>query len=121
MVPETQMSWTAALLGVAAALAVGLTAPGWRAAGALALGVVLSLGNFAWLKAGARAITTYGSNQPLRSGVVRFILRFWLLAACLYAIFISHLVPMMWVVAGLFAVPAAVLVESTRMLLQPDR
>src|SRR5690348_4016537 len=113
MAPETKMSWTAGLLGLAGSVAVGLAAPGWRAAAGLALGVGLSLINFAWLKAGARVIARYGSAQPMRSGMIRFLLRFWLLAVCLYAIFISHLVPIAWVVTGLFAVPAAVLIEST--------
>jgi len=112
------MSWTGAGLGAAACLAAGWVAPQhWQAAAGLAAGVGLSLINFSWLKAGARALTRHAAaGQPVGGGVGRFLARFWLLAACLYAIFISHLVPLAWVIAGLFAVPAAVLVESTRML-----
>ncbi len=53
-----------------------------------------------------------------RPGAGRFVLRFLLLAGALYAIFISHLVPLMAAVAGLFSAPAAVLIEMLIELAQ---
>lgn len=105
----------ASVLAAAAALAL------WRlhgasAALALAAGALLSLLNFAWLKSGAEAFLAAASgapvNRPIVLGALRFFARFLLLLLCLCAIFISHLLPFAWVVAGLFAVPAGALLAG---------
>ena len=109
MSPETRIAVGAAGVG-----AVGAWAAGWRwgapTALAASLGAALSLLNYLWLKAGARALLPAAgevSPRGVRSGALRFLTRLGLLGACLYAIFISHLLPFPPVVWGLFAIPLA--------------
>lgn len=124
MSPERQIHWTAVALGAAAALAVTFLRNPVTGV-ALAVGAVLSLINFAWLESGARSILAAAAgapvNRPVVFGTARFFARFLLLLVCLCAIFISHLMPMLWVVVGLLAVPAAALGVGVRLLLAGSR
>lgn len=124
MSPERQIRWAAAGVGVAAALGAGLGRSSAAGLG-VAIGTALSVFNFAWLDAGARSLLTAAAGAPLSRPIVfgslRFFARFLLLLVCLCAIFISHLVPMMWVVAGLFAVPAAAILVGIWLLVAGSR
>lgn len=127
MLPENRISIIAAILAAAA----GATTARVLGAGygvALALGASLSLLNYRWLKAGARAMlperalaggtpAALGTTAAMAWGMARFLARYLLLGLCLCAIFISHLLPFSPVVWGLFAVPAAALVEAVWQLI----
>ncbi|MGH9417447.1 MAG: hypothetical protein ACRD01_12550 [Terriglobales bacterium] len=128
MLPENRISVIAAALAVIAGLLAALWA-GLPAAVALLVGAGLSLGNYRWLKAGARAMlpdtaaagpapAALGATAAMGWGMLRFAARLLLLALCLCAIFISHLLPFSPVVWGLFAVPAGAMVEAVWQLVQ---
>lgn len=122
--PERQIRLAAIALGGVVAVALAL-AHSPASALALALGAALSVFNFAWLDAGVRSLLAAVAGAPLTRpillGALRFFARFLLLLVCLCAIFISHLVPMVWVVAGLFAVPAAAILVGIWLLLVASR
>jgi len=104
-------------LGAAATLVVAVRW-GWRAAAGLALGVVLSWVNYRWLKQGVAALAQLSTAQADAPRVhipkrvyVKFFGRFALLLIAVYVILSGSLVPGATVLAGLFAVVAAVLIE----------
>jgi len=91
---------------------------GWRAALGLAVGAGLSWINFRWLKAGISALAGLANPRPgeqdarvPRSVYVKFIGRFVLLLVVVYVILSRSLLPSAALLAGLFAVVAAVLAE----------
>jgi uncharacterized membrane protein len=103
------------LVYAVAGAVICLAVAGWRAAGGLAVGAALSYLNFVWLKAGVKAIVARavaGKDAPTNHGAGRFIARFFVLAAALCAIFFSHLVAFGAVLAGLFAVAGALMMEA---------
>ncbi|MGH9467841.1 MAG: ATP synthase subunit I [Terriglobales bacterium] len=119
---EGRIFWGAIGLGLIAGVTVGA----WRgpAAGVgVALGAGFSVVNYAWLRSGANALVAAAAGnavtQPMRWGLVRFLMRFGLLAGCVYAILISRLVPLPPVLGGLFVVPAAAVAEGLRLILVP--
>ncbi len=104
-------------LGAAATLVVAV-GWGWRAAAGLALGAALSWVNYRWLKQGVAAIAQLSTAQADAPKVripkrvyVKFFGRFALLLVAVYAILSGSLLPGATVLAGLFAVVAAVLIE----------
>jgi hypothetical protein len=112
---ERAIAMAAAWLGGAAALAVGLVR-GPAVGVALGLGAGLSLVNYSWLVAGAYALLPASGEPPAGGGgVARFLGRFALLAGVVCAIFISHLLPVLPVLLGLFAVPAATIGVGVRL------
>lgn len=120
--PEGRIFYIALALAILAAL---ILAP-WRgplSALALAIGATFAILNYVWLVAGANALVAAAAGQqltrPMARGVVLFFLRFALLAACVSAILISRLVPLLPVLGGLFVVPAAATVEGVRQLTLP--
>jgi hypothetical protein len=104
-------------LGATASLVVAIRW-GWRAAAGLALGALLSWVNYRWLKQGVAALVQLSVTQADAPKVripkrvyLKFFGRFALLLAAVYVILSGSLVPGATVLAGLFAVVAAVLVE----------
>lgn len=104
-------------LGATASLVVAIRW-GWRAAAGLALGALLSWVNYRWLKQGVAALAQLSVTQADAPKVripkrvyLKFFGRFALLLAAVYVILSGSLVPGATVLAGLFAVVAAVLVE----------
>ena len=116
---ETRIGWLTAVVGAVAALA----ALPWRPPAALgvACGAALSLVNYLWLRAGVEVLAGGGGVATVSWGMMRFLLRFALLGLCLYGIFISHLAPVAWVLAGLFAAPAAALALGVGQLIRGFR
>ncbi len=83
----------------------------------MAAGAGLSLLNFSWLARGAHALLPDRGATAGRGGaLVRFVARFGLLAGAVCAIVISHLLPVMPLILGLFAVPAATIGVGLRLL-----
>jgi hypothetical protein len=91
---------------------------GWRAALGLAVGAGLSWINFRWLKTGISTMADLANVRPgeqaakvPRSVYVKFLGRFVLLLVAVYVILSRSLLPAAALLAGLFAVVAAVLAE----------
>ncbi len=91
---------------------------GWLAAAGFLVGVLVSWINFRWLKQGVNALTRAATAQPGEESVripkrvyVRLVARYVLLLAVLCAILFGSWLPGGAVLAGLFAVVAAVVVE----------
>ena len=88
---------------------------GWRGSAGLALGSVVSWLNFRWLKgsvqAFGRSATAQAGSQNVRVPVgayIKFFARFALLLGILYVILTRPWLPVIPVLAGLFASAAAV-------------
>ena len=99
------------VVGTAAALALGI-ALGWRASLGFALGCAIASVNFYWLKHVVSALadraTRSGSRESSQGIVFRFLLRYFLIALGVYAIFRSSSVSLNGLLAGLFLPVAAI-------------
>ena len=87
----------------------------WAALGFF-LGCAISYLNFHWLKSGIQAladrVTNSGKPQSGKGIVVRFLLRYALLAAAAYAILTSFPASLRGLLAGLFLPVAAIICEA---------
>lgn len=100
------------ILGAGVLLMLGAAvAGGWRTALGAGIGVGLSGVNYAWLKAGVDSLSP-DAGASANAALVRFAARQILVCGALCAMFISHLVPLPAVAAGLFAAPAGVLAAA---------
>lgn len=120
---ELRIEWLTLGLGAAGAVSAGLRW-GWREAAGVALGAALSWINYRWLKQAITAMAQLSSAQANAPRVrlpasvyVKFLGRFVLLVGVVCVILAGSLVPGGAVLAGLFAVVAAVLVEMIYLLL----
>jgi hypothetical protein len=114
---ERRIEWLTIALGFAGSVfaAIGW---GWGAGAGVALGAALTWLNFRWLKQGVGALVAVsiaqaGSEQarvPLLV-YVKFFGRFALLLVVLYVILSRTILPVAAVLAGLFALVAAVMIE----------
>ena len=109
-----RIEWLTLALGGAGAAWAGWRWGGWGSAG-LAIGAAISWVNFRWLKgsvqAFGRAATAQAGSQQVRvpvSAYIKFFGRFALLLGILYVILTRSWLPMIPVLAGLFASAAAV-------------
>jgi hypothetical protein len=91
---------------------------GWRVSAGIASGAILSWINYRWLKQGvstlARLSTAQAGTEKARvppSAYLKFLGRYALLIVAAYAILQGFKLPAASLLAGLFAVIAAVLVE----------
>ena len=124
---ESRIEWLTAGVGTAAAL-VAAVWWGSRAAAGVVLGAALAWVNFRWLKQGVAALaqlfTARSGAQSVRIPkriYAKFLGRFALLLAVVYVILSGTLFPAAAVLAGLFALVAAVLVELLYELLRGER
>ena len=99
------------IVGLAAAVALGL-ALGWRTSLGFVLGCAIASVNFYWLKRVVSALadraTQSGGGESNRGVVSRFLLRYFLIALGVYAIFRSSSVSLNGLLAGLFLPVAAI-------------
>ena len=109
-----RVEWLTLALGGAGAAWAGWRW-GWRGSAGLAIGAALSWVNFRWLKgsvqAFGRAATAQAGSRNVRvpaSAYIRFFGRFALLLGILYVILTRSWLPVIPVLAGLFAAAAAV-------------
>jgi hypothetical protein len=114
---ERRIEWMTLALGAAGGVFAGVRW-GWRPGAGVALGAVLTWLNFRWLKQGVGALVTIstgqsGSDQARvpRTVYFKFFGRFALLLLVVYAILSRSILPVAAVLAGLFAVVAAVMIE----------
>jgi hypothetical protein len=109
-----RIEWLTLALGGAGAAWAGWRW-GWRGSAGLAVGATLSWVNFRWLKgsvqAFGRAATAQAGSQDVRvptSAYIKFFGRFALLLGILYVILTRSWLPVIPVLAGLFAAAAGV-------------
>ena len=103
----------AALVAVAIS---ALLAP-WRVTTGLALGGALALFNQHWLRSSVEAVFEGASaTRPPRLGAARYILRYFVVAAVVYAAAASGLASLAATLAGMCAVVAGLLAEGFRQL-----
>lgn len=121
---QKRIEWFTLALGLTAALATTWRW-GWRGGLGLAIGSALSWLNFRGLGAGISTLAGLSSAKPgveaprvPRSVYVKFFGRFVLLLVAVYVILSRSLLPAGAVLAGLFAVVAAVLIEIVYELLR---
>ena len=114
---ERRIEWLTLALGVAGAV-FAAARWGWRHGAGVGVGTLLTWLNFRWLKQGVGALVTVstaqaGSEQARvpRSVYVKFLGRFALLLLVVYVILSRSLLPVAAVMAGLFALVAAVMIE----------
>jgi len=114
---QKRIEWLTLALGLTAAL-VTTWRWGWRGGLGLAIGSALSWLNFRGLGTGIPTLAGLSSVQPgvevprvPRSVYIKFFGRFVLLLVVVYVILSRSLLPAGAVLAGLFAVVAAVLIE----------
>ena len=118
-----RIEWLTLALGGAGAAWAGWRWGGWGSAG-LAIGAAISWVNFRWLKgsvlAFGRAATAQAGSPQVRvpvSAYIKFFARFALLLGILYVILTRSWLPMIPVLAGLFASAAAVVLALVFELL----
>lgn len=114
---ERRIEVLSLVLGLAVALVTSWRW-GWRAGLGLAVGASLSWINFRWLKTGISTLARLSMVGPgeaaprvPKSVYFKFLGRFALLLLVVYVILSRELLPAGAVLAGLFAVVAAVLLE----------
>jgi hypothetical protein len=125
---ERRIAWLTPALGVAAGAVVAFT-HGWRWGLGIAVGGGLGWLNFHWLRQGLDAMQLYAAGQageeapkvkvPLRTWL-GFGLRYGLLAAGIYVIFVGAKVPILSMIVGLCALGAATLAASVIEILHPS-
>jgi len=120
MNPERAMAVWAAIWGALGVVAFTM-GRGAGSGAAFALGAALGLVNLRWLTWGVHALADAAAgqavNRPMRAGIIRFAMRFALLAAVVCAILFSRILPIVPLLWGLFAAPAGALAEALRLLL----
>jgi hypothetical protein len=96
--------------------AAGLAVYGWRIALGFACGCAIAYLNFHWLKrvvtALADSITAAGHSQSSKGIVLRFLLRYFLMAVAAYAIFTVTPASLYGLFAGLFLPVAGIACEA---------
>ncbi len=102
-------------VGTVAALVLGI-ALGWQVSLGFVLGCAIASVNFYWLKRVVSALadraTQSGSRESGRGIVLRFLLRYLLIALGVYVIFRSSSVSLNGLLAGLFLPVAAIGCEA---------
>ena len=105
------------LVAALAAAAVSAFVAPWRVTAGLALGGALSLFNQYWLRSSVEAVFAgAASGRPPRMRAARYVLRYFVVAAVVFAAFKAGLVSLVATLAGLLAVVAALLAEGFRQL-----
>ena len=103
------MCWTVAL----SALVSAPLAP-WRVTTGLLLGGALALLNHHWLRSSVRAAFSSAATTGLRPklSIARFVLRYFVVAACVIAAYELDLISIVATLAGLSAFVVAALIEG---------
>jgi small-conductance mechanosensitive channel len=114
---ERRIEYLTLAIGVVATIAAALIW-GWRVSAGVAFGAFLSWINYRWLKQGvatlARLSTAQAGTEKARvppSVYLKFLGRYALLIAAAYAILRGFKLPAASLLAGFFAVIAAVILE----------
>ena len=84
----------------------------WQISGGVALGGMLSLLNFYWLKTSTGAMLAESAEGGKPSLIVRFFLRYLVIGAVIVISYLSNLVSVVALLSGLLAFTVAVFAES---------
>jgi small-conductance mechanosensitive channel len=113
------------VLGALVAAAVGLLY-NWIWAAGIFIGSLLAWTSFRWLKQGVEALATAATAQATRQHVrvpvaiyFKAMFRYGLIALSIYVIFKYLNVPILSMIAGLFALGAAAILASLYEILRP--
>lgn len=103
------------IVSVAIAASVGLFAAPWQVTSGLILGGALSILNFRWLHSSVAAIFQLNpdSERP-RAGVSRYVLRYMVVGAVVFAAVSLQIVSLAATLAGLCAFVPALFAEALR-------
>lgn len=122
---EEIIARTTLVIGFAAAIPVGFL-HGWVWAAGIGVGTVLAWLNFRWLRQGTDALRVAMTSLPVPPkgrvpiGIYfKAVFRYGLIGLAIYVIFKYLKVPILSMIAGLFALGAAALVASTYEVLRP--
>jgi hypothetical protein len=114
---ERRIEWLTLALGAGGAV-FAAAGWGWRAGAGVGVGALLMWLNFRWLKPGVGALVSVSAAQAdskqvrvPRSVYMKFFGRFALLLFVVYVILSRALLPVTALLAGLFALVAAVMLE----------
>lgn len=100
-----------------AAVAAGAALAPWRVTAGLALGGALALFNQHWLSTSVEAVFEgAGDGRPPRMRAARYVLRYFVVAAVVFAAHRAGLVSLAATLAGMCAVVAGLLAEGFRQL-----
>ncbi|HEX8500455.1 MAG TPA: ATP synthase subunit I [Pyrinomonadaceae bacterium] len=105
------------LVAASAAVAVSAFLAPWRVTTGLALGGALALFNQHWLRTSVEAVFEGATAaRPPRMRAARYVLRYAVVAAVVYAAAATGLAPLAATLAGMCAVVAGLLAEGFRQL-----
>ena len=115
---EARMLRTMVVTIIAAVAIAAIVAP-WRVMTGLLLGGALSILNYRWLHSSARAIINLNINLPgdspaPRAHSIRYVLRYLIVAAAVFAAYQLRLVSLPATLAGLTAFVPALMFEAFR-------
>ena len=122
---ESLISGTTLVIGIAAAIPVGIFYD-WIWAVGVGIGAFLAWLNFRWLKQGVGLLATAATSQSKQQKVhvpagsyFTAMFRYALIAIAVYGIFKFLKVPILSMISGLFALGAAALVACLYEILRP--
>ena len=105
------------LVAAVAAVAVSAFIAPWRVTAGLALGGALTLFNQHWLRSSVEAVFEGAtSERPPRLKAARYVLRYVVVAAAVFAAHSAGLVSLVATLAGMCAVVAGLLAEGFRQI-----
>ncbi|HEX7955655.1 MAG TPA: ATP synthase subunit I [Pyrinomonadaceae bacterium] len=105
------------LVAALAAVAVSAFVAPWRVTAGLALGGALALFNQHWLRSSVEAAFEGAhAGRPPKWKAARYVLRYFVVAAVVYAAHAAGLASLVATLAGLLAVVAGLLAEGFRQL-----
>jgi|ERR1051326_5742063 hypothetical protein len=111
---ETRMLRTMIILSAVAVIVAGIVAP-WRITTGLVLGGALSILNYRWLHSSAKAIINLNIGSPApRAHSIRYVLRYAIIAAAVFAAYQFNLVSLAATIAGLCSFVPALMTEAFR-------
>lgn len=103
------------IVTVVAAVAISAIVAPWRVTTGLLLGGALSILNYRWLHSSARAIIKLNIGSPAPSShSIRYVLRYVLIAAAVFAAYQLNLVSLAATIVGLCSFVPALMCEAFR-------
>jgi hypothetical protein len=103
------------IVTIAAAIAISAIVAPWRITTGLLLGGALSILNYRWLHSSATAIINVNIGSPApRAHSIRYVLRYAIVAAAVFAAYQLNLVSLAATIAGLCSFVPALMVEAFR-------
>ncbi len=112
---ETRIFRAMIAIASVAVIASVMLAP-WRVTAGLALGGVLSILNYHWLRSSIEAVLSNATEKRPRVKLSRYILRYLVVGAVAFAAYALQIVSLPATIAGLCAFVPALFVEAFRQI-----